>query len=355
MSSLTYKAADNSYDMFIGVSGDSKRNLRNNYKIEEAQGSTTEATAYIVLEHQPSSCKAYPPSGNVTFADIHVEVDGSPVVAQWQAKQENPACGSTAAVIDSSTVSISWSSSSDRASALPLSAPPKWGFGRDHESDGSLKCSICEAAITAVQHALQNSSRIDEDLENFIESQLCTRVPTSVQALCNSTVADQLPEIVASLADKFLDGPTDCTKLHLCSNSSHVSAAFKSGSIGCDICNLVTGYVNSTLFRANTTVAFFQKELDSICNFLPTEYAAVCASAAQVFSSRLLSPFFFRFSHSSCSDCGSRILRFHRKLGRYQRLRRTQALPCPCPAPISPLHPGAVAHISSLHRCFRFS
>lgn len=282
VSSLTYKADDNSYDMFIGVSGDSKRDLHNNYKIERAQGSATESTAYIVLEHQPSSCKAYPPSGNVTFADIHVEVDGKPVVAQWQAQQENPACNSKAAVIDGSTVSISWSSTSDQL-ATPHVSNEKWGFGSNVESKGSLKCSMCEAAVTAVQHALENSTRIDNALENFLESQVCTRLPTSVQQLCNSTVADQLPEILASLADKYLDGPTDCTKLHVCSSSSATTAALKSGSIGCDICELVTGYVNSTIFTANSTVTFLQKELDFICNLLPSEYATVCASAAQVF------------------------------------------------------------------------
>jgi hypothetical protein len=286
VSSLTYKADDNSYDMFIGVNGDSKRDLRNNYKIEREQGSTTEATAYIVLEHQPSSCKAYPPSGNVTFAGIHVEVDGKPVVAQWQAKQENPACGSQSTVIDASTVSISWSSSSDQVSATSLavafSSPQKWGFGRHREFEGSLECDICEAAVTAVQHALENSTRIDSALENFLESQVCTRLPTTVQQLCNSTVSDQLPEILASLADRYLDGPTDCIKLHACSNSSAGVVEFKSGSVGCDICNLITAYVNSTLFRANNTVAFIEKELDLICNLLPAEFATVCAAAAQV-------------------------------------------------------------------------
>jgi len=279
ISSVTYKSDDNSYDMFIGVSGDSKRDLHNNYKIEREQGTTTESTAYIVLEHQPSSCKAYPPSGNVTFSGIHVEVDGTPVVAQWQAQQENPACGSKATVIDASTVAITWSASSEQSAATFIPAPPKWGFGRDLEYKGSLKCSVCEAAVTAVQHALENSTRIDTALENFLEAQVCTRLPTSVQELCNSTVADQLPEIVASLADKYLDGPTDCTKLHICSNSS---VASESGGIACPICEAVTSYVNTTLLRANLTVTFMEKELEAICNLLPAEYAAVCAAAALV-------------------------------------------------------------------------
>jgi len=172
-----------------------------------------------------------------------------------------------------------------------LSSPRKWGFGSQVEPAGSLECGLCEAAITAVQHVLENSTRIDSALENFLESQVCTRLPTSVQQLCNSTVSDQLPEILASLADRFLDGPTDCIMLHACSNSSNSSSAVgesKFGSVGCDICNLITAYVNSTLFRANNTVAFIEKELDSVCSLLPAEYATVCATAAQVAAPELL-------------------------------------------------------------------
>ena len=98
------------------------------------------------------------------------------------------------------------------------------------ESKGALECSVCEAAVSAVQHALENSTRIGTAVENILEAQVCTRLPTCVQELCNSTVADQLPEILASLADKYLDGPTDCTRLHICSKSSLAS---ESGSVAC--------------------------------------------------------------------------------------------------------------------------
>jgi len=302
VSSLTYKADDNSYDMFIGISGDSTRDLRNNYRIEPDQGITTESTAYIVLEHQPSSCKAYPPTGSVTFANIHVEVDGKPVVAQWQAKQENPACDSKATVIDPSTVSISWSSSSELSSSVHLSASRKWGYGSAAKTDGSFECSVCKATIDALQHALDNSSRIDIALEEFIQAQVCTRLPTSVQELCNSTVADQLPEVIASLADKYLDGPTDCSALHLCSSGSTSSVQFTSGGIACDICELVTGFVNRTIFSSNSTISFLQKELDFICKLLPAQYTSACLTAAQTAAPEFMSFLGNWIASDACPD-----------------------------------------------------
>jgi len=74
------------------------------------QQKATESVAYFVLEHQPDRCAQLPPNGNVTWTDIQVEVNGMKVVQpKFVATQEEPKCDSKAIVIDSSTVSITWS------------------------------------------------------------------------------------------------------------------------------------------------------------------------------------------------------------------------------------------------------
>lgn len=67
-----------------------------------------EAVLYFVLEHQPSSCDAFPPNGSCVFEDIYVEVEGKAVTPQWEAFQEKPACGSKMTVVDSKTLAITW-------------------------------------------------------------------------------------------------------------------------------------------------------------------------------------------------------------------------------------------------------
>jgi len=109
-SSLVYRASDNSYDMYM-TSANLAQTLTYNYKIESKQQSN-EATAYFVLEHQPSRCSQLPSDGSITFTDISIEVDGKLVASpQWTGLQERPKCSSEAIVVDSSTVKIQWNPS----------------------------------------------------------------------------------------------------------------------------------------------------------------------------------------------------------------------------------------------------
>jgi hypothetical protein len=101
-------------------------NVSTDYKIKPGQGKTPESTAYFVLEHQPRTCEAYPSNGNMTFSNIYLEVEGKQVKnVQWQAKQERPKCNSKATVVDSETISFSWSPTDVEQPAPPV----KWGHG----------------------------------------------------------------------------------------------------------------------------------------------------------------------------------------------------------------------------------
>jgi len=81
------------------------------YKLPASKGS--EATLYIVLEHAPDNCDAYPPAQKTSFKNIRVEVDGKAVTPDWTAvKGGSAACGSKTTVVDSSTIEISWESES---------------------------------------------------------------------------------------------------------------------------------------------------------------------------------------------------------------------------------------------------
>ena len=91
-----------------------------------------ESTAYFVLEHQPVTCRAYPTSGEMSFENIYVEVDGRPVESpQWQALEERPACDSKATVVDPKTIKFTWSASATAAQETELpGAPLKWAAPR---------------------------------------------------------------------------------------------------------------------------------------------------------------------------------------------------------------------------------
>lgn len=131
-SSVVYRASDNSYDMYM-TSANLGRTLTYNYKLESRQ-SANEATAYIVLEHQPSSCSQLPRDGGITFTDISVEVEGKKVASpKWTALQERPKCSSQAVVVDSATVKIEWNPS-ETDDEFPTFA--QWAANYDKVYDG---------------------------------------------------------------------------------------------------------------------------------------------------------------------------------------------------------------------------
>ena len=104
--SVTYRAEDNSYDMYIASSMTGK-SISWNYQLQTSQ-TVPESTAFVVVEHQPHSCDMFPASGGITFFDVTVDVDYQRVSPTWVAKQEVPACNSLSAVLDESSVSLTW-------------------------------------------------------------------------------------------------------------------------------------------------------------------------------------------------------------------------------------------------------
>ena len=99
------------YDMAL-ASRDLGKQTSYRYALEDGQ-SAAETTAYFVLEHQPTGCAQYPPNGRALFTNVTLEVDGELVPEPaWRAEQESPACNSSAVVIDSQTLAITWDAAS---------------------------------------------------------------------------------------------------------------------------------------------------------------------------------------------------------------------------------------------------
>eukprot|EP01098_Paradermamoeba_levis_P007902 TRINITY_DN3290_c0_g1_i2.p1 TRINITY_DN3290_c0_g1~~TRINITY_DN3290_c0_g1_i2.p1 ORF type:complete len:282 (+),score=91.93 TRINITY_DN3290_c0_g1_i2:37-846(+) len=67
---------------------------------------------YIVYE-KTWRCSAYPPDQIVTFREINIECDGKPCTnqIQWSAQVKDANCDMTAHIINSTTISITWSTS----------------------------------------------------------------------------------------------------------------------------------------------------------------------------------------------------------------------------------------------------
>jgi hypothetical protein len=122
-SGITYQGKG-TYVMTISANG---QTITTPYTLESGQ-TKNESTAYFVLEHQPSNCKAYPSDGSMSFDNIYLEVDNKQVKPTWSANQEQPACNSKCKIVDDKTITFTWDPSTTENQPQPP-LPAKWGFG----------------------------------------------------------------------------------------------------------------------------------------------------------------------------------------------------------------------------------
>eukprot|EP01091_Cochliopodium_minus_P011779 TRINITY_DN3430_c0_g1_i1.p1 TRINITY_DN3430_c0_g1~~TRINITY_DN3430_c0_g1_i1.p1 ORF type:complete len:236 (-),score=68.99 TRINITY_DN3430_c0_g1_i1:41-715(-) len=106
--SVTYVPGNNSYTMKNSILGGESVSSSIAIQLENGQPKVY-TDAYFVLEKVASNCKQYPPEGVVTFYDISVSyenvVDKTPA---WSTHVLDAVCGSTAHILNSTTVSITW-------------------------------------------------------------------------------------------------------------------------------------------------------------------------------------------------------------------------------------------------------
>jgi len=117
--SVVYDASDKRYVMTISDTS-TGQTISTPYMEHPGQ---IESVAYFVLEHQPRSCRAYPPDGQMSFTNIVMEVDGKKVTPKWEAKQERPACDSQAIIVSPTEIKFTWSASSANLTNFDDTAP----------------------------------------------------------------------------------------------------------------------------------------------------------------------------------------------------------------------------------------
>lgn len=136
-SAVVYDAAKKEFVMYIVKRGGTP--IITPYKEYSGQ---IESVAYFVLEHQPRSCKSYPPDGKMSFTNIVMQVDGKTVTSpKWHAEQQKPACDSKAVIVSPTQIDFTWSASSTNMTNLDESyvsdedLPAFARFGRRWSTD----------------------------------------------------------------------------------------------------------------------------------------------------------------------------------------------------------------------------
>lgn len=172
------------------------------------------------------------------------------------------------------------------------------------DSNG-LECSTCELVIDKLQSYVENSTTLDDKIESFLENDFCTLLPASIQGICNSTVATETPDIMYSLADKFLNGETDCTALHLCKSNQPALFQMQSGSeLECAICQKATQFLDAEVFESPKVEQFTVDELNKVCGLLPSTFATLCEAAATQAAPAVMQKVGQFIASQGCDDIG---------------------------------------------------
>jgi len=129
---------------------------------------------------------------------------------------------------------------------------------------GDLKCSVCDLIMNELQSVVENSTKLDTVVENFLQKDLCNNLPASFQALCNATVVQETPAILFAIGQKFL-GADDCVKIGVCQNSS-VSLQKLHGELECEICSKLVNFAASEFFLNPAAISFVSTEISDICS-----------------------------------------------------------------------------------------
>jgi len=166
------------------------------------------------------------------------------------------------------------------------------------QESGPIECAACQFTIDKLQELVQNSSTLDSKVEDFLQNDFCTLLPTSAQALCNATVAQETPAILADIAQKLLNGTTDCAKLGLC------PAPHATVNVGgmCDVCEKAVAWIDNYWFNNTQAQTLLVQEIEAICNIFPASIQVPCDAAANQTAPALMQKIGDFLATEGCKD-----------------------------------------------------
>ena len=104
--------------------------------------------------------------------------------------------------------------------------------------------------------------------------------------------------ILADIAEKLLNGSTDCAKLGLCPAPHTVDVA---GGV-CDVCEKVVTWIDNEWFNNAQAQDFLVQEIQTICNFMPKSIQVPCDAAANQTAPALMKKIGDFLATEGCKD-----------------------------------------------------
>lgn len=139
--------------------------------------------------------------------------------------------------------------------------------------EDTVQCELCKYVLNLVEDYIRGNdteAKIKEALEK-----VCDHFPP-LKKQCLAFVDTYEPLIIEFVLQK-LPPAEICKKIGLCADS--LKQKIINDSSACPLCKFVVGTVEDYLEK-NETVDFIKQKVDTLCGYLPAEYASLCTYVA---------------------------------------------------------------------------
>jgi saposin len=134
------------------------------------------------------------------------------------------------------------------------------------DSHNDIKCSACKFLVSTIEGWVSDN-KTETQIEKLLEK-VCSALPSSYQNVCDTLIEEYLPIVIEYL--KSLVPPEQiCTLIGLCTDMTNAPV------LECTACKFLVGAIEGWV-ADNATETVIEKELEKICNLLPSSYQKIC-------------------------------------------------------------------------------
>jgi saposin len=139
----------------------------------------------------------------------------------------------------------------------------------------AMGCSVCTTIISEVEKIMV-STKVESEVIELVKK-LCVKLPAPYSTLCDSLVAQYIPQIMQWL-EQGLEHLEICQKVKLCPTNSAV-ARYQSNSNGmaCTICTTIVGEIEKIMVSTKVESEVIEL-VKKLCVKFPAPYSTLCDS-----------------------------------------------------------------------------
>lgn len=123
-------------------------------------------------------------------------------------------------------------------------------------------CSGCQQLVKSMQDVVKSANQTyQEQCIDYLDVNMCGKLPADVQDNCKSVVGEQIPEIWEEIINDYLNPNATCSKIGLCSSLENAVDPDPK----CALCKKAAKWLDKNIFENPDEEAKVAEQLKAIC------------------------------------------------------------------------------------------